>query len=122
MPFYGRDDVDILRRTALGKYAFPDREWKFISEDAKSLVKALLQVDPGKRLSAKAALQHRWLETPANNSAVPLDNDLSGIHSSRRKFKKAVMAAVTIERMKAAIGAGAANNPGTSGGSGASQA
>jgi calcium/calmodulin-dependent protein kinase I len=104
MPFYGRDDVDVLRRTAQGKYTFPDREWSFISEDAKSLVKALLQVDPSKRLTARAALQHRWLETPANNSAVPLENDLSGIHSSRRKFKKAVMAAVTIERMKAAVG------------------
>jgi serine/threonine protein kinase len=104
MPFYGRNDVEILRRTAQGKYAFPDREWKSISEDAKSLVKALLQVDPAKRLTARAALQHRWLETPTNNSAVPLENDLSGIHSSRRKFKKAIMAAVTVERMKAAIG------------------
>jgi serine/threonine protein kinase len=104
MPFYGRNDVEILRRTAQGKYSFPDREWKSISEDAKSLVKALLQVDPAKRLTARAALQHRWLETPTNNSAVPLENDLSGIHSSRRKFKKAIMAAVTVERMKAAIG------------------
>ncbi len=106
MPFYGRDDVEILRRTAAGKYAFPDREWKDISEDAKSLVRALLQVDPSKRLSAKASLQHRWLSTPTNNSAVLLENDLSGIHSSRRKLKKAVMAAVTIERLRGRLGSG----------------
>lgn len=107
MPFYGKNDVEILRRTADARYSFPDREWASISDGAKSLVKALLQADPTKRLTARAALQHRWLEEPTNNSAVPLNNDLSGIHSSRRKLRRAVMAVEAIERMKAAMG-----NPG----------
>lgn len=100
MPFYGRNDVEILSRTAKAQYSFPEREWSSISQDAQSLVRALLQEDPAIRLTARAALQHRWLEEPCNNSAVPLDNDLSGIHSSRRKFKRAAMAAKAIERMK----------------------
>jgi calcium-dependent protein kinase len=100
MPFYGRDDAECLRRIAAGSYQFPDREWSQISDGAISLVKALLQVDPEKRLTANAALQHQWLADPAELSDAPIPNDLSGIHSSRRKFKKAVMAVATVERMK----------------------
>lgn len=100
MPFYGRDDNECLRRIAGGIYDFPDREWAQISDKAKSLVRALLQVDPGKRLTANAALQHEWLAEPSELSDTPIPNDLSGIHSSRRKFKKAVMAAMTVGKMK----------------------
>jgi serine/threonine protein kinase len=100
MPFYGRDDSECLRRIATGTYQFPDREWAKISEGAVSLVKALLQVDPEKRLTANAALQHKWLADPTELSDAPIPNDLRGIHSSRRKFKKAVMAVASVERMK----------------------
>lgn len=100
MPFYGRDDAECLRRIAAGQYTMPDREWKSISTEAKSLVKSLLQVDPEKRLTANAALQHTFVAQPSELSDEPIANDLKGIHSSRRKFKKAVMAAVSVERMK----------------------
>jgi serine/threonine protein kinase len=100
MPFYGKDDSDCLRKIAAGQYSMPDREWKSISTDAKSLVKSLLQVVPEKRLTANAALQHNFLAQPNALSNEPIANDLKGIHSSRRKFKKAVMAAVSVERMK----------------------
>lgn len=100
MPFYGRDDAECLKRIAAGHFAMPDREWKAISVEARSLVKSLLQVDPAKRLTANAALQHKFLDEPNALSDTPIPNDLKGIHSSRRKFKKAVMAAVTVERMK----------------------
>eukprot|EP00177_Eucheuma_denticulatum_P005989 GFKZ01010926.1.p1 GENE.GFKZ01010926.1~~GFKZ01010926.1.p1 ORF type:complete len:424 (+),score=52.24 GFKZ01010926.1:560-1831(+) len=101
MPFYGKDDVQCLRMTANGDYSFPDREWKHVSEDAKSLVRALLQIRPELRLTAKAALQHKWLATPQELSTTPLQNDLSQIHSKvRQRFRKAVNAVHTIERMK----------------------
>lgn len=101
MPFFGRDDIQCLRRTAAGQYSFPDREWQNVSADAKSLVRALLQIRPETRLTARAALQHKWLVVPEQNSTAPLRNDLSNIHSRiRQKFRRAVTAAVTIERMK----------------------
>eukprot|EP00180_Rhodochaete_pulchella_P001409 Plantae.Rhodophyta-Rhodochaete_pulchella.ctg222.p1 GENE.Plantae.Rhodophyta-Rhodochaete_pulchella.ctg222~~Plantae.Rhodophyta-Rhodochaete_pulchella.ctg222.p1 ORF type:complete len:441 (-),score=60.39 Plantae.Rhodophyta-Rhodochaete_pulchella.ctg222:1132-2454(-) len=99
MPFYGRDDLECLRRIAHGVYSFPMREWRNISPDAVSLVKALLQLDPKKRLTAGACLLHKWLDTESVPD-TPIENDLSGIHSSRRKFRKAVRAVMTIERMK----------------------
>lgn len=119
MPFYGRDDVECLRRTATGRYSFPEREWSNISADAKSLVKALLQINPEKRLTAKAALQHRWLAAPLNLSNVPVGNDLSGIHSSRRKFRKLAHAVFLVQKMNS-LGAAVAASAASAGGSPAS--
>eukprot|EP00168_Porphyra_purpurea_P015708 TRINITY_DN488_c0_g1_i1.p2 TRINITY_DN488_c0_g1~~TRINITY_DN488_c0_g1_i1.p2 ORF type:complete len:213 (-),score=75.44 TRINITY_DN488_c0_g1_i1:873-1511(-) len=98
MPFFGRNDAECLKRTAEGKYSFPPREWSRISAEAVSLVKALLQVDPTKRLTANAALAHTWLADPDAVADTPIE-DLSGIHSRKRKLRKAFTAAVTIGRL-----------------------
>lgn len=100
MPFYGRDDAACLRMIASGKYSMPDREWAKISPMAKSLVKGLLQYNPDKRLTANAALHHPWLADPTTNSTSPIQNDLSGIHSRRRKFRTAVRATMTVGRIR----------------------
>lgn len=100
MPFYGRDDNACLRMIASGKYSMPDREWASISPVAKSLVKGLLQLNPDKRLTANGALHHPWLADPTALSSAPINNDLSGIHSRRRKFRTIVHATITVGRMK----------------------
>lgn len=107
MPFYGRDDQACLRMIASGKYAMPDREWASISVEAKSLVKGLLQYNPDKRLTANAALHHPWLVDPTSLSSSPINNDLSEIHSRRRKFRRAVITTMTVSRFKALANASA---------------
>lgn len=54
----------------MGKYDFPDRYWGHISESAKSLIKELLTVDPGKRVSIQEAQGHDWMLLNANDMAV----------------------------------------------------
>lgn len=108
MPFYGRNDAECLARTASGAYAMPAREWSRVSPAAVSLVRGMLCVDPSKRLTASAALQHPWLASPSTLSASPLDNNLSGLHSSRRAFRRAVMACITMQRMQRAVASGKA--------------
>lgn len=103
MPFYGRTDVECVRRIAAGTYSLPPREWGRISTDAVSLVRALLQLNADRRLTASGALQHRWLAAPERLSTIPLTNDLRGLHSVRRKFRRAVMAALTVQRMRGAV-------------------
>ncbi|GAB0493250.1 hypothetical protein MMPV_004526 [Pyropia vietnamensis] len=103
MPFYGRTDVECVRRIAAGTYSLPPREWGRISPDAVSLVRALLQLNADRRLTASGALQHRWLAAPERLSTIPLTNDLRGLHSVRRKFRRAVMAALTVQRMRGAV-------------------
>jgi len=97
MPFYGRDDIQCLNRIAKGEYSMEGKEWAKISAEAKSLVKALLQLEPSKRLTARTVMYHPWMETASD---VVIGNDLSGIHSARRKFKRAVNIAIMLNRLK----------------------
>mmetsp|Transcript_13022 Transcript_13022/g.22375 ORF Transcript_13022/g.22375 Transcript_13022/m.22375 type:complete len:456 (+) Transcript_13022:182-1549(+) len=100
MCFYGRDEIECLRKIARGLYSFPEAEWKHISEHAKSLVRGLLCVDQDKRLSAEAALYHPFI-TGHDISEKPIENDLSGLSSSRRRLQKAVKAVITVNQMNA---------------------
>lgn len=44
-----------------GRYEFPEREWRYISEEAKSLIRQLLAKDAMMRPSAESILSHPWL-------------------------------------------------------------
>lgn len=100
MPFRGRTDVDTLRFAAKGTYSFPEREWANISEDAKSLVNGLLEVEPEKRLTAEAALHHRWIDDNQTLCTEPIGNNLCLLHSRVRKFQKVARAVFTINRIR----------------------
>jgi calcium-dependent protein kinase len=41
---------------------FDPEEWSEISEEAKDLLREMLQKDPIKRISAIEALNHKWFE------------------------------------------------------------
>lgn len=83
-----------------GTYDFPEREWAFISEDAKDLIRHLLVKDASQRYTAEMVLNHRWvscggprtlLETPRvirrNNSA----KDLAAFAESANAMKRLVV-------------------------------
>ena len=44
-----------------GQYNFNNAVWNNVSDDAKDFVKKLLTMDPAHRMSAKEALNHKWL-------------------------------------------------------------
>ncbi len=50
--------VDKIMR---GDYDTERQPWNDVSAEGKDMVRRLLQPDPGKRLSAAAALEHPWL-------------------------------------------------------------
>lgn len=54
-------DQQILKLAKEGKWSFKGAIWNKISADARDLVKKLMTLDETKRLSAKEALQHPWL-------------------------------------------------------------
>jgi len=59
-PFPGRDDREILRKVKVGKYNFDDPVWNSVSEEAKSLIRKLMEPNQEKRLSAQQALEDPW--------------------------------------------------------------
>lgn len=77
LPFTGRSNAEIVERIKGGRVSFSDPVWNTISEDAIGLVKQLLQVDAHKRISALAALHHRWIEGPSMCSVPSQSNGMS---------------------------------------------
>jgi len=60
MPFSGAEAVQ-TKNISEGKYKLKPERWRNVSADASDFVKALLQVDPKKRLSCQGALDHTWI-------------------------------------------------------------
>ena len=52
-----------------GIYTFPDEFWSDVSESAKDLIRKMMCVDPGKRLSMTEVLEHPWLANDPENTA-----------------------------------------------------
>ena len=44
------------------EYSFPEEQWQSISEEAKDLIRQLLQMNANLRPSAQQVLQHPWLQ------------------------------------------------------------
>ncbi|CAG9313656.1 unnamed protein product [Blepharisma stoltei] len=61
-PFPGRNTKEILKSNKQGIVYFSQKHWKKVSKDAVDLVLKLCQPDPDLRLSAKDALNHKWLK------------------------------------------------------------
>jgi len=61
-PFNGASDKQIIESVLNGKFTLDEPEWDEISEDAKDLVRKMLEYDPAKRISAASALQHQWIK------------------------------------------------------------
>lgn len=65
-PYDGRDDDDKTLHLAVeAELAFPDPAWRRTSRKCRSFVRALLQPFPERRLTARTALLHPWLDDVA---------------------------------------------------------
>lgn len=53
-----------------GKFTLDEEEWENVSNEAKDLVRKLLEYNPDKRISAAAALQHPWIVNVAPTNTV----------------------------------------------------
>ena len=56
-PFYGKDDLDLVRRITSGNYEFAEEDWKDISKDAQKWIQRMLKLKPGQRMEPKVALE-----------------------------------------------------------------
>ncbi|KAL7432804.1 hypothetical protein ACHAXH_001871 [Discostella pseudostelligera] len=75
LPFHHKDQHELFKIIRLGKFNFAKKFWAGISEEAKSLIQQLLDVDPTTRYTATQALNSKWLER-AQESGVLEKNDL----------------------------------------------
>ncbi|KRX08642.1 Protein kinase-like domain [Pseudocohnilembus persalinus] len=61
-PFNGSSEEAILKSVEEGKVIFDKEDWAEVSDGAKDLIKQMLEKDPKKRLSAKEAYEHPWIQ------------------------------------------------------------
>ena len=69
-PFNGPNDNAIYQKIAQMKFAFPEKKWKNISNDAKDLIMHMISPEK-ERYTAKQVLEHPWFK---NASTEPLNS------------------------------------------------
>ena len=68
-PFNGESDSIIYNKIMKMNLTFPENKWKYISKEAKDLLKNHMLVPENKRFTAKQVLEHPWFK---NASETPL--------------------------------------------------
>ncbi len=100
-PFDGDTDEEIEANVKCGEYTFDTEEWVGVSEDAKSFVRKLLQMDPAKRLSAEEAIKDTWITKNINMRSLKskdkqpthkFNSDALKKFTSKNKLKQASIA------------------------------
>ena len=76
-PFNGENEEEIISNVKCGKFDLENESFEIISEEAKFLIKLMLEFDSKKRISALEAVDHLWIKTYAPNNK--LDRDLARI-------------------------------------------
>jgi hypothetical protein len=85
----GADLRELFDRISAGAYSLDGPEWEGVSDDAKDLVRRLMCVDVRQRLSAQAALAHRWLASPSGAAAPTPLAHLPAAQAKLRAFATA---------------------------------
>ncbi|KAJ8334807.1 hypothetical protein SKAU_G00404460 [Synaphobranchus kaupii] len=65
-----KDQDELFELIQQGQYEFLPPYWDSISDGAKGLIRGLLQVDPGTRLTAVQVLDHPWVHSDAREGSV----------------------------------------------------
>jgi len=71
-------------------YAFPEREWSAISEEAVDMLCRMLLLNPSQRLTAATALEHPWLQGIGGDdgkTSCPLHAAVAGISKHQAMMK-----------------------------------
>eukprot|EP01089_Gocevia_fonbrunei_P001934 TRINITY_DN1187_c0_g1_i1.p1 TRINITY_DN1187_c0_g1~~TRINITY_DN1187_c0_g1_i1.p1 ORF type:complete len:309 (-),score=95.33 TRINITY_DN1187_c0_g1_i1:82-1008(-) len=61
-PFYSESVPEVFEQIMKAEYDYPEEYWDEISPEAKDFIDHLLVVEVKKRLTAKQALEHKWLK------------------------------------------------------------
>ena len=114
-PFYdeGDDLQEIFRKIVNVEFEFHPENWDDVSDEAKDLVRGLLTLDPQRRLSVHAALQHPWMRRRREELAlVSLDKNMTLMRTHRHAAHAAASftAGIAVEAVRQLSGANLAKS------------
>ncbi|XP_076935132.1 calcium-dependent protein kinase 2-like [Bidens hawaiensis] len=85
-PFYGESEKTIFEKVMEAKPDMESYPWPRITENAKSLVKAMLSVDPKNRPTAATVLNHQWLK----DNGITTENEIDNMILKKMKHFRAM--------------------------------
>lgn len=90
---------NMVENVKQGKYSFPQRAWKTVSESGTTLVKQLLCVDPAKRLTIQQMQEHPWILGYRDMAMTILDEN-SGSATPVSNHKRKAMSDISADAAK----------------------
>lgn len=101
-PFIENNQRMLFRKIRKGQYEFHEEYWGSITQDAKTLIASLLNIDPVARLSANKALHNRWITSDAKTlEGKDLGTNLEEFRrtNAKIKFKAAVKSVIAVNKL-----------------------
>jgi calcium/calmodulin-dependent protein kinase I len=90
-PFYSENIKELFQQIMIAKYDFPPQYWDSVSESAKDFVRRLLVRNPGSRMSAAQALEHRWLVgNSVPHGSLTIAGNMKATHDREKEQQKKV--------------------------------
>ena len=100
-PFHDDNQSVLFRLIQSGKYQFESPYWDLISDDAKDLIRHMLQIDVKLRYTAEQVLGHPWMTGEVSTT------DISGttLHEmkkfqAKRRWKMGIAAVQAANRVR----------------------
>ncbi|CAG9333554.1 unnamed protein product [Blepharisma stoltei] len=66
LPFHGKNHGMTINIIKNEDVIFPSDQWNWVTDGAKDLIRKMLTKDPDKRISAKDAFDHKWVQGYSN--------------------------------------------------------
>ena len=101
-PFYEEELPALFDSILHARYDFPSPWWDAVTPEAKGLVKALLELDPKKRLTAEQTKEHSWIQNASSTELTGAKKQLKKYNASR-KLRKAALGIIAQQRMERAM-------------------
>ena len=103
-PFAGSTDEEILRKVKVGKFSFAHESWRNISNEAKSLIRRMLVMNPQQRLTAAECLSDPWVVKRAVYHSAPSEQVLLSLNQlkdfrAEQKLREAFLTFMTSRLM-----------------------
>eukprot|EP01038_Epipyxis_sp_PR26KG_P005854 gene5854-8077_t len=105
-PFSENTDEELFEKIKQVSYELTGSNWSIISEDAKCLVRKLLDPNPTTRITAEEALNHKWMKScPTILENHNLSKNLEDLKrfQIRRKMRAGVRAVIATNKLKSVL-------------------
>ncbi|KAL7115134.1 hypothetical protein ACP275_04G165700 [Erythranthe tilingii] len=106
-PFWAETEQGVALAILRGVIDFKREPWPQVSENAKSLVRQMLEPDPKKRLTAQQVLDHPWIQNSKKASNVPLGDivrarlkQFSGMNRFKKKALRVIAEHLSVEEVE----------------------